>query len=390
MTKEEKLKILSSVFSPTAPVEDESFFYGRLDQLRKLHNAINERGQHAVLYGDRGVGKTSLANIATKVYTDVIVSKITCNRTEDFKSLWSKAFRKITFTQSQAGLGFKAKDSTTTVQLDLFLPNEESIDSTHIESILEKLDNKLLFIFDEFDSIQNEETKVRMADTIKALSDNVPNVTILIVGIADSVIELIGNHPSIERCLLQINMPRMSAVEVGEIVDNGMTRLELILDKKVRNKVVEYSAGFPSYAHLLCKYTSLNAIQQDKTTIEYPHFSHAVSTSIENANQSLRDAYQKATISSKGETQFVVVIYACARAKSDEYNCFSSNEIVNEFNIQTGKKFKPQQLNYHINELCKPERGEILEKVGTPYKIKYKFKNPMMKALVRLKFHDDR
>ena len=227
-----------------------------------------------------------------------------------------------------------------------------------------------------------------MADTIKALSDNVPNVTILIVGIADDVDELIGNHPSIERCLLQINMPRMSNEELTEIIDKGTARLELQIEKKLKNRIIEYSAGFPSYTHLLSKYLSLNAIREGKNSIEYHHFTDAVAKSLENANQSLRDSYQKATISSKGETLFALVVYSCSRAKCDDYNCFSTNDIVSEVNIQSGKKYKIRQLSYHITELCTTERGEILEKVGTPYKVKYKFKNPMMKAFVRLKFHE--
>jgi len=40
---------------------------------------------------------------------------------------------------------------------------------------------------------------------MKVLSDTIPYITILIVGVADSINDLIGSHPSLERCLKQIS-----------------------------------------------------------------------------------------------------------------------------------------------------------------------------------------
>lgn len=387
MDKDEKFKLVHSVFSPTAPIEQRDLFYGRLDQLRKLRSAILERGQHAVLYGERGVGKTSLSNIAAVIFGDVIVSKVTCNRTENFKSIWDKALRKLQFTR-ESSIGFRATTSLPSHQLNLFLPDIEIIDSTHIESVLENLTNKLLFIFDEFDSIIDADIKTRMADTIKALSDNVKNVTILIVGIANDVDSLIGKHPSIERCLLQIHMPLMSYEELSEIIDNGLKKLNLSITPQVKNKIIEYSSGYPSYTHLLCKYAAINALESDSSEITAHNFTAAVKESIENANQSLRKDYQAATITSKGATQFDNVLFACALSPVDEYNCFSAKEMTIEYNRLTGKILKSNSLRYHLDTLCSLEKGNILEKIGITQNVKYKFRNPMMKALVRLKIHE--
>lgn len=53
----------SAVFTPAVPISSDSLFAGRSTQISKLVDAINQRGQHAVLFGERGVGKTSLANV---------------------------------------------------------------------------------------------------------------------------------------------------------------------------------------------------------------------------------------------------------------------------------------------------------------------------------------
>lgn len=54
---------LNAAFSPHAPIDAASLFRGRVEQIRDVADAMRAAGLHAVIYGDRGVGKTSLANI---------------------------------------------------------------------------------------------------------------------------------------------------------------------------------------------------------------------------------------------------------------------------------------------------------------------------------------
>lgn len=57
---------IATVFSPGAPIDEGELFAGRPDQIRELIDAGSQRGQHAIVFGERGVGKTSLANTFTK------------------------------------------------------------------------------------------------------------------------------------------------------------------------------------------------------------------------------------------------------------------------------------------------------------------------------------
>jgi hypothetical protein len=53
----------ADIFSPHAPIDEEQLFVGRLDLVDGLIETVFQRGQHAILYGERGVGKTSLASV---------------------------------------------------------------------------------------------------------------------------------------------------------------------------------------------------------------------------------------------------------------------------------------------------------------------------------------
>ncbi len=62
----DKLKLkfeISSLFTPASPINEKSLFADRPVQVRKVLDTISQRGQHAIIYGERGVGKTSLANV---------------------------------------------------------------------------------------------------------------------------------------------------------------------------------------------------------------------------------------------------------------------------------------------------------------------------------------
>ena len=123
-----KLEKLDLVFSPSAPINTDEFFYGRIKQLEKVVDAVRERGQHAVLYGERGVGKTSLANIIDSRLRGIFTFKVTCNRTETFKDIWIKIFKKVTFVQKTQGAGFQPIEKEELLQFDLFLDKNKEVD----------------------------------------------------------------------------------------------------------------------------------------------------------------------------------------------------------------------------------------------------------------------
>jgi len=57
------LQRVGEAFSPFHPIQVRDFFAGRVEQIGRIEQALRAGGQHVILYGDRGVGKTSLSNI---------------------------------------------------------------------------------------------------------------------------------------------------------------------------------------------------------------------------------------------------------------------------------------------------------------------------------------
>lgn len=388
MTQDQKLLILGKVFSPTSPIQEKDFFFGRIKQLEKVAEAINEHGQHAILYGERGVGKTSLANIMSKSYTNLYPVKITCDRQDTFKTLWERAFESIQCSKTRTGIGFNAKQVTDIVYFKEQISNIPNLRANQLVSILNSLGNfKTLFIFDEFDNIHNERTRAAFADLIKSLSDNNINTTIVLVGIADSIENFIGNHQSLERCLKQVKMPRMKSEEGEQIIINGLQKLGIKIDRSIINKILEFSSGFPHYIHLLCKYGAKELINNNKDVFSDVYLTIAIREGIENTSEQLRISFRKAILTSNSSSKWRDLIYACANCNLDEFNAFTVSDVVREYNIIARRDIKNNDLNYNLNKLTTEDRGEILTKLGKGMSTRYCFKNPMMRAFVKLKIH---
>ena len=322
-------------------------------------------------------------------YTHLHPIKVTCDRSDTFKSLWNRAFEKIIFSKDSEGIGFKPAKITEIETLGKQIDSLASLRPNQLVNILNSIGNeiRLLFIFDEFDNIKSDKTRSSFADLIKSMSDNNRNSTIVLVGIADNVESLIGDHQSLERCLKQVKMPRMKKEECQEIILNGLTRLDLKIDEKTKNKIIDFSSGFPHYIHLLCKFGAQELIENEKNIFSNAYLIIAIREGLEATSEQLRGSFRKAILTSNSSNKWRDILFACAICEMDEFNAFTVTQVVKMYNSITGKDNKNTHLNYNLNKLTSEDRGEILIKLGKGMSTRYVFKNPMMRAYVKLKMN---
>ena len=385
MNKEEKFLLINEIFTPSSPIENKEFFSGRTKQYDEIWETINEKGQHAIMYGQRGAGKTSLANMCLHMFENLMSIKVTCNRNDTFESIWERALKKISFVHAENSIGYNPSEKINVHPIEV--PEIQFLTPTEIEQILIRINEHFLFIFDEFDIIQNKRVRAKMADMLKLFSDSMHQITVLIIGIAESVEHLIGEHPSIERCTKQIELPLMNVSESKEIIENNLNLISLKIESNILEQIIEFASGFPNYIHLLCKYAAKEAITNDQKVITKQHFNQAVLKSIENSDYSIKNSYALATKGISAQNQFANVLLACALANTDNNNTFDSMDVLNKYNYITGQNHKKESINYNLGMLCKKERAEILKKAGKSKKTRYKFKKPLLKAFVKLKQH---
>src|SRR4030042_4532661 len=88
---------LSQNFSPATAISRKDFFCGRQSALRRVIDAVNQAGQHVIIFGERGVGKTSLANVIVDFLQPFTSETITSHkvngfRESSFSDIWKTFF----------------------------------------------------------------------------------------------------------------------------------------------------------------------------------------------------------------------------------------------------------------------------------------------------------
>ncbi|MDX6679996.1 MAG: hypothetical protein QOG94_35, partial [Solirubrobacteraceae bacterium] len=202
MAKVERIAAVARAFTPGTPVGRLDMLAGRMPQLTDIVSAVSMAGQHVGLYGERGVGKTSLANVVAQFFDNATrrehyrTVRVNCSTEDTFESLWANVF----------------------AELDVVLDEHRGLSPELVRRQLDALDSPVLIVLDELDRVEDDGALTALADTIKTLSDHAITSTIVLVGVARSIGELVGEHASIVRALVQIEMPRMSSSELAEIL----------------------------------------------------------------------------------------------------------------------------------------------------------------------------
>lgn len=376
-----------NVFTPGAPINELELFAGRSEQIDAILNAISQRGYHAILYGERGVGKTSLSNVLSQLLhsrknSKFLLPRINCDASDTYTTLWRKQFNDIIVTETKMGIGFNADQIEVSRKLVDTLP--EQITPDDVRRTLEQLAKGLILvpIFDEFDRVQQGYVSTLMADTIKMLSDYSVAATMVLIGVGDSVDSLIGEHQSIERALIQIPMPRMSGLETAQIVTNGLTRLSMTPSDGALDEIKGLSQGLPYITHLLALHSTKAAIQRGSRTVESTDVDVGIKASLGQWQQSVKSAYYHATKSQQPGHIYKEVLLACAVAPTDDLGYFAAADVREPLRHITGRPYDIPNFARHLKELSQPGRGEMLSRTGEKRRIRYRFESPLLRPYI--------
>ncbi len=371
---------VAQLFS-TGPVDEEKLFAGRTLQIRQLLETALDKSKHAILFGERGVGKSSLSNIFWRRYgtslQTLIIARVQADPSDDFSSLWLKALEELVAFAKQTGRG-----KLTPIDTDI-----EIISPDNIRRELQKCGANAIpiIIIDEFDKLRDADAKELTANLIKSLSDYGVSTTIILVGVAENISELVRDHESIRRPLVQVRLDRMLKDELNEILNQRLRLTPLKLEGDARWKIVALARGLPFYVHILGKYAFQSAIDGQRLTIKDTDVDAAMDRFISETEQSFFDDYDLATSSNQTDAIFKEVLLACALAKLDDSGFFSPTSVIVPLSKIQKKSVIHANFQRHLTEFISPGRGEILVRRGRERQYRYRFRDPMMQPYIIIK-----
>lgn len=394
---ENEKRILDSgvrnVFTPYQPIMTKELFYGRTSEVSAIIKQINTPGQHSILFGDRGVGKSSLANIAAEFLKPLKGNKLIkkrCDSGDTFLTIVEKLLEEagvdlqVSSIQKQKAEGGKAgvkipvfdagieSKTTDTVSLKGFGERARSP-----SWVTEKIkDINALFLLDEIDVI-NEEEKWKVAELVKQLSDEGASLKFIIVGIAETASQLTNGHKSVQRCLKETPLLKLDDEEISKIIEDGSKKVELKFSKAAVKKIANVSSGYAHFAHLLALKAAEKAICEQRKDISLGHINNATNDACGDAEGVLRTTYNNATRSSHTD-EFKKILIAAASIVDSEFN---SAELRSVYAKLWGVEVNQGWLNNYLQNIVSEGSDTILRRLA---KGVYKFNDPRMPSYIKL------
>ena len=373
---------LGQLFTPSTPIGAGELFAGRKNQIKSLIDTVSERGRHAIIYGEPGVGKTSVAQVlqffVPRDTSTVKYIRKAVFSSDDYSSVWMSVFREIKF---KADLGEGVKEFNVA---DIYANGVTPSDVVRELSYFSDNDIPIIVI-DEFNLVKRQASPMQMAETIKAVSDAGLNTTIVIVGISDTVEGLIAGHGSITRCTEEVLMPRMNNDEMQALLKTRLSRVGMDISGDAKWKIINLSKGLPALAHCLGKAAAQLAVARRRITIQEEDVDSAIEELLESSQNTLKLDYETAVRSNQSRARFRQILTACAMVKADESGYFTPKQVQEPLAYILKKSIGIDGFNPNLKGLASENRGNVLQQVGTQHIYQYRFRDPAMQPYVIMK-----
>jgi len=330
-----------NAFRPNSEIENPAAFAGRTREVRNLTDALLTDRSCPVIYGERGLGKTSLAVqmarialgdsalleqvgasgsilSADEVFVPFIVSCSDATRNKD--EILQRLINTAEGYKTLAGLEGREADSATSrkkLNLKVFeLESTKNFSAAEkrkhsrlnvedrllavIDAIQASGIHKFLFVIDELDRAANTDG---LANFIKNASSD--SVKFLLVGIANNISTLVSGHESIERNLQPVRVRTMNRAELAEIVERALALLrgngvEIDVAPDATERLVSAAGGYPWFVHILGQEALRSVWDSKRSTIQATDVDEAIRALAQNRfAQQFSDAYQMAVRDSR-------------------------------------------------------------------------------------------
>lgn len=260
--------LIRDAFTPSQPVNDRAMFSGRRELLEDLIVAIEDQRLHFVLFGDRGIGKTSILHVLSELATDAdyLVCYISCGERMSFGDFARRIAQRIPLLY-HGDYAPGAAEIERGGHLSDLLPQGEIDVSTFGEMLGRLSDTRILMLLDEFDRVESEDFRRSIAEFIKNLSDNAAPAQIVIAGVASDLPELVAQIPSIRRNVLGVLVPNMDDAEVAGMLEIAERRTGLTFTPEARELISLATLGLPYLVGLIAQHAAILATKRDSLDV---------------------------------------------------------------------------------------------------------------------------
>jgi len=336
---------MASLISPSRPIQSIEFLRGRAKELERIERALFAPGRHIFIYGDRGIGKSSLAAAAAAQAqsVDAPYIDVSCSTDSSFRSVIGNIG-----AQAMNISHIRKTKRVINTGIDLrFLrasASQEVSDNDITEAIRSVGDavailrevaaihsDRPVVVVDEFDRMKDEHERSLFADLVKQLGDKKVNVTFFFTGVAPTLDHLLGAHPSAIRQFETIELEKLNWTARWDIAVNALAKFGVEIEDNIRIRIAAVSDGYPAYVHLITEKLLWRLWDSPSlvTNVDWEQYNGAIQDAIVSVNAELKRPYEQAV--NQRTEDFEEVLWAAADSEyldRDLRQIFSSYEYV--------------------------------------------------------------
>lgn len=390
--------------TPARAISDPQYLRGRDAKLAQIDRASNSSGRHAFIFGDRGVGRTSLALSASVIHQRVDEGSaepilISCDKGSTTFSLIQDIAKGILpprdqiekkkqtrgFKVSVAGLGWDTSQQVESGSVPAVTSVNDAVNL--LKFITQYHSSEPVIIVDEFDQLTDSAQRDLFASLVKQVSDRETGVRFIITSIGKSLNDLIGSHFSTSRYLSPVELDRLTHDARWQIIRSAANALQLDISDEFVIRVGQISDGFPYYVHLTAEMIFWSVYRHPETVreVSYELFSAGLKEAAREAQPTLKKAYDLATQKYKNTKEYEEVLWAVV---DKPHLRRQSREIYLESYLRVAEDRRPSvapldldAFHQRMNKLRDPRHGSILE---TTSRGLHQFRENVLRGYVRL------
>lgn len=405
-TEEEFSEYLKTVVSPSEPISTIERLVGRADYLKQIRRALLDPGKQVFIIGERGVGKTSLANTSANIYqsSDASFIKVNCAPDTTYKSLIAniaiKVMRKSlihdvsskntkkTVLGMLRGPSYEKADEITVTEVDIVNRINSIADGLAIlEQISQHHSDMPVVVVDEVDQLE-EENIPPFSHLIKALSDQEIKIKFIFTAVAKTIDFIFNAHESIRRQIELIELPRMGWDERVDLVNEILSKFGIIADKTTAIRIAAISDGFPFYIHFLLQKMLWEIFEREEVVnhIDIDDYYKALNLAIEHMNPEMAKKYNMAINRKVADSEYILWATSIGEwiTNNLEEMYDGYKEILWQLYDESHSPMNQKDFNACIKLLVKPSHGPVLMSSARGKRGDYEFVEKMFKGFIRM------
>ena len=386
-----------NAFLPSQEIDDPARFAGRASEVREVADALRIEGSVPLIFGHRGLGKSSLARQVRRIamgdtalldhlgFGEIafapeevfLVAWVSCTRTTadlhgllqlminaieahpDARQCLEATVQEVTERTSRTEFsasfvkrewGSKSQRTRRPASADPTL--DERLVST-CDVVASCLDQRVLIVVDEVDLLTDTRG---LASFLKANSSDW--LKFMLVGIADSHMELIADHESVLRSLLPVHVPPMGAEDLDTIIARAEATLAegnvpVLFRPRSRDRIIKAAAGFPWFVHLLGQSSLIRAYDAGRNEVTSTDVAEAVGHLLQSRLAQSYSMQYRDAVGDSPDRELVL------RVAAEERGLDLALPLIE----QRAKDLGAAEPRRHLNQLHAPGYGTILRQV---------------------------